>query len=376
MQAAAALDISTTKTHTPQPVQATNGALNGRHCAPAKSIKLLSISEGIMDIFLNAQEGGLDGYTKGSSHRVTVEVINNILKDNGIENLSEILAEACPIPEKIQIAPGGASANTFRGIAALAKRTWKYEFVGKVGDDPMGAAFRKSLTERHITPSLVTSNTITTLCLCLITPDKERTMLCCSGGSTELNMEDLQESFFEGLNHLHMDAYFVVFNFSIAQETVRRCKELGVSISFDLANSGLIEDHREKFVNMIKDATIVFANEQEAWELTKEQPEQAVETIGQMCSVAVVCAGDKGSWVYSNGDKIYKPAYSIQELKDTTGAGDMYAAGFLYKWLAGGSPLEECARFGNLLGSEIVQITGSQLPKDKWKEIREALPQN
>ncbi|KAA6305370.1 hypothetical protein EZS27_042979, partial [termite gut metagenome] len=146
--------------------------------------------------------------------------------------------------------------------------------------------------------------------------------------------------------------------------------EAGLQICLDMASYNVVEENKEFFFLLIKNyVDIVFANEDEAKILTGKEPEEASEIMAKMCSVAVVKVGADGSYIRKGTEKIKIEASPVEEITDTTGAGDYYAAGFLYGLTCGYS-LEKCGKIGAILSENVIQVIGTTLPKPKWDEIK------
>lgn len=265
---------------------------------------------------------------------------------------------------------GGSASNT---IAGLAKLGVSCGFIGKVGDDEEGRFFGDDMKRCGVEPFLIKSDLPTGVCVSLISPDSERTMITYLGAACELQAADLKKSQFEGYDLFHVEGYLVQ-NFELIETALKMAKEAGLKISLDLASYNVVEDNLE-FLRRITSqyVDIIFANEEEAKSFTGLTPnEAAVVMAEQYCEIAVVKKGKEGS-VIRKGDDEYeiKPMAGVEAI-DTTGAGDLYASGFLYG-LANNLPLNECGELGASVSGHIVQVVGTKMDDSKWNAIRSQL---
>lgn len=271
-------------------------------------------------------------------------------------------------PQAPKIVPGGCCGNTIKGLSRLGIQS---RFVGKVGCDHSGNTYLNSLIKYNVLPLLVPSSTHTTQLLSLVTPDSQRTMRCCFGASNELTPEELVPEQFEGTTHLILEGYFL-YNISVVKKAISLAKERNATISIDLACFEVVRSFKEQILHMLDhDIDVVFANEDEARELTGLPPEEACYALQKRCPIAVILVGKEGCFVGS-GDQIFKVAPPTVTVVDTTGAGDLFSSGFLYGYLRG-LPLQRCAELGNLLGSTCIQSIGAEIPEEKWLEIQQEL---
>ena len=147
-------------------------------------------------------------------------------------------------------------------------------------------------------------------------------------------------------------------------------KEHGLQICLDLACYNIVTEYKELFSLLVnKYVDIVFANEEEARSFTGLDPHEALEVLGQQCSIAVVKMGDKGSYIRKGTQEVRVDATPVKKVVDTTGAGDYYAAGFLYG-LTSGYALEKCATIGSILAGYVIQGVGTTISKKNWNEIK------
>lgn len=263
-------------------------------------------------------------------------------------------------------ASGGSAANTIHGLAKLGMDTC---FIGKIGKDDMGRFFQKDMEKSSIKPVLYHSMTDTGRVIAMISPDSERTMATYLGAAVELSAEDITSDIFSNYDLFYIEGY-LVNNFELFTKSLRLAKKQGLKTSLDLASFNVVEQFKDQLYNEVKNnVDIVFANEEEARVLTGQEPEEAIDSLAKITDIAVVKIGAKGSLIKHGNQKVHIPAPLINSI-DTTGAGDSYAAGFLYG-LSLNLSLEKCGRLGTLVASNVIQVIGPKLKAPVWKEINE-----
>ncbi|MEE4256422.1 MAG: adenosine kinase [Bacteroidales bacterium] len=272
------------------------------------------------------------------------------------------IREACRHLQQ-SFASGGSAANTIHAIARLGVHA---SFIGKVGNDDYGQIFREDLEKHNIKPILFYSGTHSGRAVALISPDKERTFATHLGAAIELSSVDIKAEHFNGHNIFHIEGYMAQ-DHALLEKALQIAKEQGMEISIDMASYNVVEENREFLRAIVKEyVDIVFANEEEAKSFTGKPPEKALDEIADMCKIAVVKTGKEGSLVKS-GDMIFRiPAISA-DVVDTNGAGDIYAAGFLYGY-SQGWPLDKCASAGGILAGKLIEITGARLSEEGWEK--------
>ena len=262
------------------------------------------------------------------------------------------------------IETGGSAANTIRGIAQLGASTG---FIGKICDDVMGRFFKDEFEKLAITPHLYLGQIPTGKAATLISPDSERTFGTYLGAASELLVNDLSENIFAKYDYLHIEGY-LVFNHELIEGVLKLAKKQGLKVSLDMASFNVVEANLEFLRHLIDEyVDIVFANEEEAKSYTGMEPEAAVKSMAAQCDVAVVKIGKEGSLIQS-GDQFVTIGTPRVVAQDTTGAGDVYASGFLYG-LANNFDLENCGKLGSLLASRVIQVLGAKIPDEDWPEI-------
>ena len=263
---------------------------------------------------------------------------------------------------------GGSAANTIHGLASLGAPTG---YIGKVGNDSFGEFFSNDMKANGIVPFMLKTMTDTGRAIALISPDSERTFATYLGAAVELSEIDLIADQFRDYKYLHIEGYLVL-NQPLMNKAAQLAKENNMKISLDLASFNVVEDNLEFLKEYVKNnVDIVFANEEEAKAFTGKEPEEALNELAEQSEIAVVKIGKNGSLVKSN-NKVYKIDPFKAKPIDTTGAGDLYASGFLYG-LANKMPLDECGRIGSLCASKVIEVIGSKMSDETWNEIRSLL---
>ncbi|MCX6255121.1 MAG: adenosine kinase, partial [Bacteroidia bacterium] len=220
---------------------------------------------------------------------------------------------------------GGSAANTIHGLAMLGAKTG---FIGSIGKDELGDFFENDMKNAGINTMLSRRNSVTGTAIALISPDSERTFATHLGAAVELEATDLDPENFTGYDILYLEGYLII-NKSLVETACRIAKEKKMKIALDLASYNVVEAKLEDFKEIIeKYVDIVFANEEEARSYTGMEPGNALDYISKICEVAVIKVGSEGSWV-KRDKEIVKIGTDKVCLKDTTGAGDLYASGFL-----------------------------------------------
>ena len=270
-----------------------------------------------------------------------------------------------------QQASGGCAANTIHGLANLGIKTG---FIGKVGTSELGKFFQDDLINANIKPHLSYSVTKTGTAIAFISKDSERTFATYLGAAIELNANELDEVLFDQYDYFHIEGYLLQ-NHDLIQRAVKIAKEKNMKVSLDMASYNVVEDNLEFLKSLVHlYVDIVFANEDEAKAFTgQSDPEKALEIIARDTDIAIVKLGKKGSLVQQE-DKIFR----IDPIKvnsiDTTGAGDLYAGGFLYGLLNNLS-LDRCGAIGSLLAGTVIENIGAKITDQQWEKIKSKIKQ-
>jgi sugar/nucleoside kinase (ribokinase family) len=267
-----------------------------------------------------------------------------------------------------QMASGGSAANTMSGLAQLGIEAG---FLSKIGKDEIGQFFEKQMTESHVKPLMLKSETPSGRVQALVTADGERTFATCLGAAAEMCADDIKPELFEGWDIFYVEGYLVA-NPDMLKKAIATAKDKGLKIAIDLASYNVVEESRDFLLELIDNyVDIVFANEKEAYALTGMEPEAALSFIAGRCDIAVVKVGAKGAFV-QHGDQVVNIEPMKANVIDTTGAGDMWAAGFL-AGLVKNEPLEKCGKTGTLLASNIIEVMGAKMDAARWENIHKAI---
>lgn len=263
---------------------------------------------------------------------------------------------------------GGSAANTIYGLANLGIPTG---MIGKVGQDEMADFFTDDLKRSGVEPLLSHSQTHTGNCISLISPDSERTMATYLGAAVELTAADIEPPIFDSYTHFYVEGYLVQ-NFELIEHALRTAHGKGLITCLDLASYNVVEDNLDFLKHLIaKYVDVVFANEEEATAFTGKEDTEALNEIGDLADIVVIKLGRRGSIVkYHN--KLVREGIITANSIDTTGAGDLYAAGFLYGMINGLSP-EKCAQAGAITSGNVIEVIGTKMDTQRWTRIRQAL---
>ncbi len=316
--------------------------------------RVLGIGNALVDIMTRLEDDSfLEKFNlpKGSMQLVDTDIVNKIASES--ENFDK------------KRTSGGSAANTIHGLAHLGVETG---FIGKVGNDETGDFFYKDLQDNNIKPLILRSKTESGRAIALVSPDSERTFATFLGAAVELSPSDLNDEMFMGYNYLHVEGYLVQ-NHDLLSEIAEKAKKNHMKISLDLASFNIVEENIDFLRPFAEDfIDIIFANEEEASSFTGKEPEGALDAIAAMCETAVVKVGKKGSFVKSGNEK-----HAIDPVRsspvDTTGAGDAYAAGFLFG-LANNYSLDKCGKIGSVIAGKVIEGTGAKMDYNKWSEIK------
>jgi sugar/nucleoside kinase (ribokinase family) len=266
---------------------------------------------------------------------------------------------------KKTVRSGGSAANTIHGLANLGVQTG---FIGKIGKDQMGKVFHDDMVHAGINPHLNFSSSETGRAMALVSPDTERTFATFLGAAVELSREDLSYELFSQYQVFHIEGY-IVQNHSLLEDALKLAQQIGLKISLDLASFNVVDQNRDFLEEMLKEyVDIVFANEDEARSLTGKEPAEALNQLSRICETAVVKVGKDGSLVKHGNLKFEIGVIPVTSL-DTTGAGDLYASGFLYG-LVNGYSLDKCGRIGAILAGKVIEVIGPKIDESGWQEVK------
>ncbi len=324
-----------------------------------KEIDLIGIGNAIVDIVLNVEDDFLkaNSLQKGSMNLIE------------IKNSDQILNK-CKILKQVS---GGSAANT---VVALAKLGNKVEFIGRVKDDFFGQFFSEDLKESGVIfkSKPVKSKKSSAHSIILVTPDAQRTMCTYLGASTEFETENINFESIKKSKYLYLEGY--LWDNELAKKAfihaAEIAKESNTQIILSLSDPFCVDRHRKSFLKLIKDyINILFCNEEELKSLFEDNILPNCKShIQKLCELSVITLGAKGSLIINNkGIKEIFP-YLTDKLIDTTGAGDIYAGGFIHG-LINGHSLEDCGRFGSICAGHIITQFGSRSNIDLKRFIQD-----
>ncbi|MGE7370245.1 adenosine kinase [Neorhizobium sp. NPDC001467] len=308
---------------------------------------VLTIGNAIVDIIARCDDAFLtdNGITKAAM---------NLIDAERAERLYALMGPA-------HEASGGSAANTAAGIANLGG---KAAYFGKVAADQLGEIFRHDIRAQGVHYETRPDGTFppTARSMIFVTPDSERSMNTYLGACVDLGPEHVEEDVVRESKVTYFEGY--LWDPPRAKEAILECSriahEAGREVSMTLSDTFCVGRYRDEFLDLMRSGKvdIVFANEQEVMSLYETDDfEQALDRISADCKLAAVTMSEKGAVIVRGGERIKVPAMLIDTLVDTTGAGDLFAAGFLLAYTRGRS-LEECGKLGCLAAGIVIQQLG------------------
>lgn len=283
------------------------------------------------------------------------------------DTIETVVRRASNPPE---VVPGGAVCNTMVGLGRLGNPA---RFIGKRGLDNRGTFFEDDLRKKGVEPALFRSKSPTGRVLSIITPDAQRTMMTFLGAASELSAKEISPDLFSDSAVAVVEGY-LLFNQELILQALGAARKAGALISLDLASFTVVESSGS-FLNEIVEeyVNILMANEDEARAFTGHQAEkEALEALACKADIAVLKQGARGSSIWHDG-KIYKIGpFANGRIVDTTGAGDLWAAGFLHG-LVNGYSIAHSGKIGSACGFEVCRVDGADIPEEGWARIRRLL---
>ncbi|MFL3006930.1 MAG: adenosine kinase [Candidatus Neomarinimicrobiota bacterium] len=322
-----------------------------------KSPAIYGIGNPIVDIIFHVSDNDIKtlGLQKGTMSLVTKKRQTEIINYLQIENAS--------------VFPGGSAPNTIIACNGLGVSS---VLSGKIGNDKFGEIYLDQINKYDVFSKVVQGNGDTGTSVVLITPDAERTMNTHLGICREYSTKDIDKKLLMSSSFLYFTGY--MWDTKSQKKAIQKAVEIAqsnnVKICFDVADPFVVERNREEFFEFIKDnVDIVFANQPELLILFQsEDIDHSIQQLMNIVECGGVKLGKKGSIVFNNLEKnTVKP--KLITAKDTTGAGDMYAAGFLSQFFKTNDYIAS-GKIGSALAEEIIQINGAQFDKNKMSQIR------
>jgi sugar/nucleoside kinase (ribokinase family) len=321
------------------------------------AFELLGVGNPIMDILAHVEDSFLQQHVAGDKGGM-------VLVDD--EDIASLLHR---IGDRVAMMPGGAAANTTLGATKLGLRT---AYLGKIGGDVTAEHYLANFTaaggdaSRFKRASLPNGR-----CLSMVTPDGQRTMRTHLGAAMTLHPDEVTLADFRGCRHAHIEGY-LLFNPALADKVMATARAAGCTLSLDLASFEVVNVARDWIFQQLREGVhIVFANEDEAKALFQQERdyETYARELAQFGGIAAVKMGKDGAWVAQGTDLHRVFPVSVERVVDTTGAGDAWAAGFLYGHLRGKS-LAVAGAIGSMMGAETVQHLGASIPDVHWPRLR------
>jgi len=282
----------------------------------------------------------------------------------------DIISASSQIPV---IVPGGAACNTILGVGNLGGTA---RFIGARGEDEYGDIFEDKVWECHVEPVLSYFDTPTGKVLSIVTPDAQRSMFTDLGASSLLDPADVTSQMFSDTAIALVEGY-LLFNRDLMMAAVKAAKAAGTLVALDLASFEVVNASQDILPDLVKEyVDILIANEDEAKAYTGESDESAaLEKLSVNVTYAVLKVGSRGSYIWHNNTVTRIEPVKGNDPVDTTGAGDLWAAGFLYG-IANGLSIEKSGRLGSMCGYEVCQVMGAQIPEQVWKKIRATIEEH
>lgn len=270
---------------------------------------------------------------------------------------------------KSTVTPGGSAANTIAGVCSLGGKAVQ---IGKIGNDEHGEIYETFTNKQGVLTSLNKHDSESTgHAITFITPDFERSFAVHLGAALHFNKDDIEEELIRNSKILHIEGYQLDYNEQIRSavlHAIEIAKQNNVIVSLDLSDAGVIERNLDFLKELVKNhVDIIFANEIEAKAFTGKEEEEALHELADMCNIAIVKIGEKGSLIKSE-NKIFKTPINEVSVVNTNGAGDAYAAGILYG-IANGLDLETAGKLASYVASLVVSNTGARLEKSLKDQI-------
>jgi sugar/nucleoside kinase (ribokinase family) len=311
--------------------------------------KILGIGNAIVDVFAKVDDDFLieKKLIKGSMKLINKSEFEDLKKNIKIE----------------EIVAGGSVANTMAGVAYLQGNS---SFIGKINSDEFGNIYKKSLENINVKFSYIEKNEdlSTGGSIILITPDSERTMCTYLGISSHLSADDIIENNFIGQELIFLEGYLWDKGISekMFKHAINIAKKNKIKIAMSLSDVFCVSRHKQDFYNLLKnDLNILIGNENEINELTnKKNLLDSINQLKEFNKLVIITRSDKGSLAIENNEVINCDSIKVNKISDLTGAGDLFAAGFLKEYLDK-SEIKKCLTTGSMLASKIIQKIGARL---------------
>jgi fructokinase len=313
------------------------------------SKKILGIGNAIVDVFIKVDDNFLSNnkLVKGSMKLIQIEEFENL------KNIIKI--------EKIEA--GGSVANTMAGIAYLNGNSY---FIGKISSDRFGKIYKESLEKINVNFSYneKNENLATGASIIFITPDSERTMCTYLGISSKLSAEDINDNYIKDSKLIFLEGY--LWDKGTTEEMFKKiinlAKKNNIKIAMSLSDTFCVNRHREDFIKLLEDdLDILFGNENEINALTKKNSLfESIKELQKLNKLIIITRGERGSLAILKNEIVNCDSVKVDKILDLTGAGDLFASGFLKEYLDK-SDIKKCLLTGSELAAKIIQKIGARL---------------
>jgi sugar/nucleoside kinase (ribokinase family) len=262
---------------------------------------------------------------------------------------------------------GGSAGNTIRAMASLGVPVG---FIGKVGGDTTGDFYEKALENLGVRPTILRGREHSGRCISLVSPDGERTMVTFLGAAVEMSAGEMRSDYFAGYDYIFIEGYLVQ-DHELIRTIAMQAKQRGLEVAIDLSSFNVVRENLDFLHSLVDEyVDVVFANQDEAAAYAgEEDPLKAAEIIASQRRMAVVKIGTRGTYIKLACEPvIHVGIMAAASRVDTTGAGDFYAAGFLYG-LCNGLSLRQCGTIGAIAAGKVIEVVGTTFGQEAWNEI-------
>lgn len=317
--------------------------------------KILGIGNALVDILVHIDND--DILNRLNLHKGGMEMID-------AQRKREILEVIAAMPQTI--ATGGSTSNTIHGLARLGATAG---YIGKVGNDDLGKRFREECDRFGVIPHLIAAEEDTGVAITFISPNAERTFATYLGAAATMQPNQVDAEILKDYDIIHIEGY-LIFNHDLILDVCKKAKACGLQISMDMASYNLIESNLDFVKMLLRDyVDIIFANEEEAKAFAGVENVEALHVLSEYCPVAIVKVGKDGSYIWMDGKVTSVSPVVVDKPVDTTGAGDIYASGFLYGFINGYGALKS-GNLASYLAARLIGYVGAKLPDEEWASIK------
>ena len=317
-------------------------------------MKVIGIGNALLDVLLRLDSDSVladMGVKKGAMDLIDESRMVDIQKVQSGLQRSEV--------------PGGSVCNTMRAMARLGAEVG---YIGKIGNDDIGKIYEEETRRAGVKPFFVHAEGISGCSTVFISPDGERTMATFLGPAATLSDGEIPDDILKQYDCLYMEGY-LISDEQLFLSMLRRAKKLGLKVALDLSNFNIVNGFKDLLKEVVPEyVDILFSNESEAEAYTGLSEREAINVISKDVEVSIVTIGKDGVLLSDNNRVIHNPALD-SNVVDTTGAGDNFAAGFLFGYSQDAS-LEQSAQIGTILSSNVIETVGAQIEEERWEQIK------